>query len=98
MAESDSSAQRASSAVWRYGLAVSSVAVALIVTYLLRPDKLIAAVFFLAIILSAWIGGFGPGLVAAVLTTLAMVYFFLPPTFSLRFDPSEIPHLIVFFV
>src|SRR6266700_6235536 len=98
MTESDSSAHRASSAVWRYGLAVSSVAVALIVTLLLHPDKLIAPVFILAIMVAAWMGGFGPGLVAAVLTTLAIAYFFLPPIYSLRFDANEIPHLIVFFV
>jgi PAS domain S-box-containing protein len=98
MTESDSSAHRASSAAWRYSLAVSSVAVALIVTLLLHPDKLVAPVFFLAIILTAWIGGFGPGLVAAVLTTLSIIYFFLSPTLSLRFETSETPHLIVFFV
>ena len=98
MTESDSSAHRASSAVWKYGLAVSSVAVALIVGLLVRPDALVAPIFFLAIILTAWVGGFGPGLVAAVLTTLALVYFFLPPLYSLRFDVHQIPHLIVFFV
>ena len=96
MLESDSSAQRAS-ATWRYGLALSSVAAALIVTLLMRPDVLVAPVFFLAIILTAWIGGFGPGLVAAVLATLVIAYFFLPPTFSLRSDVAEIPHLLVFF-
>src|SRR6266567_1041101 len=98
MTESDSSAHRTSSAVWRYGLAVTSVAAALIVALLLRPDALVAPIFFLAIILTAWFGGFGPGLVAAILTTLAIAYFFLPPIYSLRFDANEIPHLIVFFV
>jgi len=97
MLESDSSAQRAS-ATWRYGVALSSVAAALIVTLLVRPDALVAPVFFLAIIVTAWIGGFGPGLVAAVLATLVIAYFFLPPTFSLRSDVAEIPHLLVFFV
>ncbi len=94
MLESDSSAQRAS-ATWRYGVALSSVAAALIVTLLVRPDALVAPVFFLAIIVTAWIGGFGPGLVAAVLATLVIAYFFLPPTFSLRSDVAEIPHLLV---
>src|SRR5258705_4196422 len=85
------SAQRAS-AVLRYGLAVSSVAAALIVTLLLRPDVLISPLFFLAIILSAWFGGIGPGLVAAALATSAIAYFFLP------FDPYETPKLLVFFL
>src|SRR6267142_3359175 len=98
MTESDSSAHRASSAVRRYGLAVSSVVIALSVGLLLHPDALVAPIFFLAIILTAWFGGFGPGLVAAVLTTLAITYFFLPPVYSLRFGVNQIPHLIVFFV
>jgi two-component system, LuxR family, sensor kinase FixL len=98
MSESEHSAERASSAVLRYGLAVSSVAAALIVTLLLRPDALITPIFFLAIILTAWIGGFGPGLVAAILTTLVVVYYFLPPVGSFRFSITEIPHLFVFFV
>lgn len=98
MSESDTVAQRASSAVLRYGLAVSSVAAALIVALLLRPDALVTPIFFLAIILTAWIGGFGPGLVAALLATLAIAYFFLSQTYSLRFDVGEIPHLLVFFV
>src|SRR5882724_643089 len=98
MTESDSSAHSSSSAVWRYGLAFFTVAAALSVALLLHPDALVAPIFFLAIIVTAWIGGFGPGLVAAVLTTLAITYFFLPPVYSLRFDVNQIPHLIVFFV
>jgi two-component system sensor kinase FixL len=98
MSESDISAQRASSAILRYGLAFSSVAAALIVTLLLRPDALVTPIFFLAIILTAWFGGFGPGLVAALLSTLSLAYFFLQPVNSWRFYVGEIPHLLVFFV
>jgi two-component system sensor kinase FixL len=98
MTESDRSAHRASSAVRRYGLAVSSVVIALSVALLLHPDALVAPIFFLAIIITAWFGGFGPGLVAAVLTTLAITYFFLPPVYSLSFHLNQIPHLVVFFV
>jgi len=82
----------------RYGLAVSSVAVALIISLLLHPDVLVSPVFFLAIMLSAWFGGIGPGLLAALLSTLSIAYFFLPPLYSLRFDLSHAPHLLVFFV
>ena len=98
MSDSDTSAQRASSAVLRYGLAVSSIAAALIVTLLLHPDRLLSPVFFLAIMLSAWIGGIGAGLVAALLATMALAYFFLPPIYSLRFDPVHAPQLLVFFL
>ncbi|HZE71546.1 MAG TPA: PAS domain S-box protein [Pyrinomonadaceae bacterium] len=98
MSDSDTLSQRASSVVLRYGLAVSSVAVALIFTLLLRPDVLVSTVFFLAIMLSAWFGGIGPGLVAALLATMAITYFFLVPLYSFRFDPSHAPHLLVFFL
>lgn len=98
MLESDTSTQRSSSAVLRYGLAVSSIAVALILTLLLHPDALQSPIFLLAIILSAWIGGIGPGLVAAGLATLAIAYFFLPPIYSLKLDPAYTPQLLVFFL
>src|SRR6266478_69344 len=98
MWESDTSKPRASSAVLRYGLAVSSIAVALILTLLLGPEALQSPVFFLAIILSAWIGGIGPGLVAAALATLALTFFFLPPLYDLRLDPHYTPQLVVFFL
>src|SRR5258708_9022194 len=98
MLESDPSAQRASSTVLRYGVAVSIVAAALILTLLLHPDAFPSPVFFLAIILTAWIGGIGPGLVAALLATMALTYFFLPPLYDLRLGPSHAPQLLVFFL
>ncbi|HJQ23794.1 MAG TPA: ATP-binding protein [Blastocatellia bacterium] len=79
-------------------MAVLSVAVALVVTLLLHPDALVAPVFFLAIILSAWFGGTGPGLLAALLATLILDYFFLPPLHRLDFAPANLPHVFVFFL
>ncbi|HKO30823.1 MAG TPA: ATP-binding protein, partial [Nitrospiraceae bacterium] len=67
-----------------------------VVTQVLRPDALISPVFFLAIILTAWFGGFGPGLVANLLATLAIAYFFLHPQESVRF--ADLPHLLTFMV
>jgi K+-sensing histidine kinase KdpD len=63
-----------------------------------RSDYLFAPPFFLAVILTAWVGGIGPGLLAALLSTLVIAYFFLPPIYSLRFDPVHLPQLLVFFV
>jgi len=98
MSESDTLAQRALPVVLRYGLGLLSVAVALIFTLLVHPDVLVSPVFLLAIIVSAWFGGIGPGLIAALLSTTAIAYFFLPPFYSLRFDLSHVPHLLIFFV
>jgi two-component system, LuxR family, sensor kinase FixL len=98
MSKSDTSAQRLSSAVLKYSLAVSSVAFAVIITHLFRPDVLYSPLFFLAIMLSAWFGGFGPGLVAALLSTLSINYFFLHPIHTVQFEFSDLPKILVFFV
>jgi PAS domain S-box-containing protein len=91
-------ARRFVSVAGKYGLAVVSVTAAYILTLLLRPDGLVTPVFFLAIILSAWVGGIGPGMLAALLATVAVDYFFLDPLHSLKFDLVHLPQLTVFFV
>ena len=63
----------------RYGLTVVSVAVALGITNSLeRYTTLRTPLFYIAIIISAWFGGMGPGLLAVVLSTLAVDYYFAP--------------------
>ena len=75
----DSLAQRISRAVWQYGFAVLSVAVALGITSLLeRRTTLRTPLFYIAVIISAWFGGLGPGLLAVALSTLAVGYYFAP--------------------
>ena len=98
MSKPDLLVRRACAMVLTYGLACVSVAVALLVTLLLRPDELVSPVFFLAIMLSAGLGGIGPGLLAALLATLAIAYCFLQPLYSLQFDPANVPQLLVFFL
>lgn len=56
------------------------------------------SLFLCAVILSAWFGGAGPGLLATALSTLAFYYYFLPPTHSLDAKPEEIPRLLIFIV
>jgi K+-sensing histidine kinase KdpD len=82
----------------RYGLSAVLVLSALFATLLVRPEILVGPVFLLAVILSAWLGGMGPGLVAALLATLAIDSFFLPPKYTLRFNPAELPELLAFLV
>ena len=67
MSESDTGTRRGVAAVLKYGLAVLSVAVALVITLLLCPGELVATIFLLAIMLSVWVGGLGPRLLAAAL-------------------------------
>ena len=54
------------------------------------------ALFFCAIILSAWYGGFGPGIVASVLSGLAVKYYLTEPTHSFGFPHGEAAHFTIF--
>ncbi len=61
----------------RYGLAVLLVALATGIRIVLRPiipTGFPFLTFFLAVMLAAWRGGLGPGLLASVLSTLAAAF------------------------
>lgn len=67
--------------LWRYGIAVLTTVVALLLGLAMggiSPFLLFAP----AIMISAWYGGLGPGLLVIVLGALAGDYFFLPPESS----------------
>ncbi len=86
------------SSLLRYGGAILAVALALLLTLLLRPwlehnDFLL---FFPALMLSAWYGGIGPGLLATFLSLLAIDYFLLPPAFGLTLNWAYLPRLGAF--
>jgi C4-dicarboxylate-specific signal transduction histidine kinase len=82
--------------VWRYGLAVITVTTALIITRRLEQYTDITPLFYAAIVVSAWFGGMGPGLLAVVLATVALDYFFISPLYTLRPDLKQISFLVVF--
>jgi len=56
------------------------------------------ALFFCAIILSGWYGGFGPGILASLLSVLAIKYYLSPPFHSFAFGPGEMPRFAVVFI
>jgi PAS domain S-box-containing protein len=84
-------------AIRSYGIAVLSVAVAMIVLRWppLHLQQAPASLFLCAILLSAWLGGARPGLLATALSVL-VYYYFLPPIGSLGPKPAELPRLFVF--
>ena len=82
--------------LWRYGLAVLTVTVALIVTDWLQRYTDITPLFYAAIVVSAWFGGMGPGLVAVVISALSIDYFLVPPLYTLGLGPKPISFLVVF--
>jgi PAS domain S-box-containing protein len=84
------------SAIFRYGLSVISVAISLCATLLLQGYTFRTPLFFPAILLSAWLGGTGPGLLAVLLSTLSINVFILNPEPKLEFGLYDITHLAVF--
>jgi signal transduction histidine kinase len=85
---------------WSYAIAVLSAISALISSRWLYfhfgapPGTL----FFCAVMLSAWFGGLGPGLLATAFSTLAFHYYFLPPIYSLALKPGEMPKIVMYLV
>src|SRR6267143_2247374 len=49
-----------------------------------------------AVMLSAWFGGIGPGVLAVVLSFLAFAYHFVPPIYSLAMEVLQIPRFLIF--
>ncbi len=74
------------SVLTRYGMAVLAAAGAVVVRLLLDPllgNSLPLLLACLAVVVTAWYGGFGPSLVALLLGLLSAAYFFLPPRHDL---------------
>ena len=70
-----------SSGVYRYGLAVLSVAVALGIKLILLHFNLpypLSSAFLAAIAIAFWFGGTGPGVIAVVLSSLAFGFIVVP--------------------
>lgn len=83
-----------------YGVALLSVALALGCSLafesLIRPIPF--SLFFVAVMVSAWYGGFGPGLVATILSTLAINYHLIPPYLFFTTQPESLLRMGVFIV
>src|SRR5213080_3392494 len=92
----DSSAPRASREIPGYVLSVLSVAVATAVTLLLGDYTFRTPFFFVAILVSTWFGGRGPGLFAVLLSTLSINFFILEPRLAFSFSFRDAVHLAVF--
>jgi PAS domain S-box-containing protein len=82
--------------IWRYGFAFLVIGSTLILSKLITPHFTYPGTLYLfAVMLSVWVGGVGPGLLASVLSTLAFRIDFwhsLVPTLS------EMPAIIVVFL
>jgi PAS domain S-box-containing protein len=83
-------------AVWRYGFSVLSVAISTAVTIPLQGFGVRTSLFFPAVLLSTWFGGTGPGLLAVLLSTLSINFFFTEPPFQFQLGVQDIPHTVAF--
>jgi PAS domain S-box-containing protein len=84
-----------------YGVVFLSVALTLGLTLLLYPwlHPTSMPLFFVAVMVSSWSGGLRSGLMATVLSTLAINYFFIEPRYSLHIPNLEtVLRLSVFFI
>lgn len=76
------------SVLLRYSVAMLAVVISLGIKLLLDPlivQDIPFLMVFLAVLVSAWYGGFGPALVATLASGLTTDYFFLPPIDQISF-------------
>lgn len=92
--------------IFYYGTAILSVAVTIVVTEItarLLKVEPIALLMLCAVISTAWLGGFGPAILAIALSLFAFYYSLVPPTNSfvwkhdlLHIGIVEVPRLFLF--
>src|SRR5580692_6884459 len=80
-----------------YVVAAVSVGIAVVITLELGSGiKHSATLFFCSVMLSSWYGGLWPGVFAALLSVVALDYYFIPPLYALGISLEEVPDMIVF--
>ena len=83
-----------------YGISLALVALVVVLRWFVIPNWSLAHPFLLfypAIIVAGWYGGFGPGVVATILAAVALSYLWLPPLYSLRIrDADDVTSLLLF--
>jgi PAS domain S-box-containing protein len=88
-----------SSNISRYAIAVLAIAVALVASKaavaFLHIEPFVS-LFLCAIMVVAWFGGFGPGLLATVLGFLTFDYYLVAPINTFTVDPKQLPRLALF--
>ena len=85
----------------RYGLAVSSVAVALGLSLVLYANKFEGVefpLFLIAVAVTVWYAGIGPGILAVVLASLTFNYYFTEPRYTFYISRADFPYYVVFVV
>jgi C4-dicarboxylate-specific signal transduction histidine kinase len=80
-----------------YVMAALSVGMAAVITLKLGAViKHTSTLFFCSVMLSSWYGGLWPGVFAALLSVVALDYYFIPPLYAFGISLEEAPDMIVF--
>lgn len=84
----------------RYALAPVFLAMAVLLSIPADPvsHEMVEYLFLAAVAASAWLGGRGPGLVAAALAPFTLDYCFVPPLYTLGIQPKDWPSAVPFLV
>jgi PAS domain S-box-containing protein len=96
MSKPDPPKQWVASVLSRYGLAFLCIGAAVLITELLGRLFDSIALFFVAVAVSAWFGGKGPGLFAVLLAILAVDFYFIPPLYNFDVDATGTLRLVFF--
>jgi K+-sensing histidine kinase KdpD len=81
-----------------YTVSVLAAAAAFLISHAVSPaiEPIRSPLFLAAIVIAAWYGGLGPGLLAAATAAVAKVYFVLPQTALAIADAADVLYLAVF--
>jgi K+-sensing histidine kinase KdpD len=80
-----------------YLVAAMSVGIAAFITLKLGSvNKHTSTLFFCSVMLSSWYGGLWPGVFSALLSVIALDYYFIAPLYALGISLEEAPDMIVF--
>jgi len=99
MAKHKPAVAKATPAIFRYGLAVGSVALGALAALLLDRYQFRGVeypLFLFAIAVTVWYAGVGPAILAVALSSLSFDYFFTDPRFSLYVTRADIPYYLMF--
>ncbi|MEB3359540.1 MAG: PAS domain S-box protein [Synechococcales bacterium] len=84
----------------RYGVAIALSLMALVLMLALDPYLYLTEasflLFFGAVTISAWYGGYGPGILTTLLSALFANYFFLPPLESFEVSSAGLLRMLIF--
>jgi len=80
----------------RYAGALVAVVIAVLLGLWLQPVVDATVLLLIALLAAAWFTGLWPALLASVVATVALDYFFTPPLHTFTPGLAQIPHLLTF--